>query len=127
MDNEPPQRNFAVIADHVVSVIKYYDDTKEAKLQKLQIITQLVSGKPHIIMKVYEKFQLLETENKMDLHNYEKFVKGVQKIKRGGIYLPPDARQTLWEKFAKLCYVYLNKYKKTNWAQQSSSIVIGLE
>lgn len=119
------QRNFATVANDIINVLEYHEDTREKRLDRLVLVSQVVSKRPHLVMQISERIQKLEIESKMDYSNYKKFVEKIDKIQRDGIYLPPYGRLILWEKLSRLCYIYLSNYKNTEWGKKASLIIRG--
>ena len=136
--NKPP-RNFAIVANRVINAIDYYDNTDITRIQRLKKVVILVSSlnefaeegvlitKPHIIEKIYRRLEIAEIVDKMDYDTYREFVNRVENIKCSSLYVPPEAHTILWEKLAKLCAMYLDKYWETSWAQKISRIIRDIE
>ena len=136
---ESPNRNFAEVANRVISLVEYYSenyDINEEKKVRLFLIINIIknlntdstiSSRPHVVTKIYHRLNNLENDLKMEYNNYRKFVSLIEKIKRDGFYLPPDNHYILWEKLAKVCYIYLTKYQHTSWAEKISRVIRNLE
>lgn len=127
-------RNFIQVTNRIINVLEHQEETPEERFERRILICWIYSqnlgilkGRRHIFQKIYQHLVEKEDKDIMTLKEYNRFVLGIKKIQRDGIYLDPHNQTLLWEKLAKLCSIRLKKYRHTPWGIKVSKIIRNLE
>ena len=126
-------RSFIQVTNRIMNVLEYEEKTPDETYERRIMVCWIYSKnlgilkKKHIFKRIYRHLVEKEAKDIMTLREYNRFVLGIRKIQRDGIYLDPRNQSLLWEKLAKLCSIHLKKYRYTSWGIKVSRIIRNLE